>query len=201
MSGWITSAAAYQACLNTVGSFLIPDAELPSWVAMNGVQVVGFMDECSVRQSSGLSVAMNQFAAAIGEPELYFHWRTKTPDLYKAQHGVYPTYFFEATELDGRYDLVDIQVGAQAALSYPEWLLFSKSSRWAIYGDRYNSELCLFLSRDELVSAAMLRVFPSLITDPRMVSQEIWSTPANVDHRRKYEASFIDNYLPMRGAL
>lgn len=193
MNRWVETRGEYESCLEAINVFLQLGAKLPEQVAADDVQVVGFEDECRVRQTKEVFSCFTHFLSLIAESEFYFNWLEDDMSQSPGMPGVYPSFFCDQIP-DGVTDFVRLQAdGPEDVFSCERWLITSPTMLWAIYGEQYNSEMSLFLSRKQAITAAMRSAFSGMITDPREALMQL-GDPSDTELGKEFEARFLRNF-------
>lgn len=192
MSGWLISQQEREPFLEAISAFLREGAKIPLPIMRSGANLLGFVDECEARQEDSFFRSFAKFLFGIDEQSFCFIW---LPQGYKssASSESYPMYFCDVLPADVK-NFVRLQSSQdEEFFDSDAWLLVSRSKRWAIYGEQYDSEMALLLSRDNAVTAVMLASFPELITDPltALVTIGDQSQTEEGDH---FEREFLKNY-------
>lgn len=195
MNRWVTNEIEYSACISIVNKLINTEESLPNFIARPGVKVIGFADECFVRQEGQSFESLRKFLASIDEKSFYFNWLEFDATEFKSRHGIYPSFYCDIEETVFGSDHIKIQnsIPPSEALYSDEWAITGMSNKWAIYGEHYNSEICVFLCKDVGTIKLMYEAFSFLTTNPIEVSKNIWVDVDNVESR-EFRSEFLRNY-------
>ncbi len=174
-----------------MGRFLLVDVKIPRRVTADGVNLVGFEDECVVRQSNQFFVQFKEFLSKIEESSFFFVW---LPNGYESGTDKPYPIFLCKTLIGLSGNLMRIQSDKdEDAFASSAWFLSSLSQRWAIYGEHYGSETALFLQRDSQLTSVMLSSFKTLITDVEQALSEI-GDQSETEESAAFNREFLANY-------
>lgn len=176
--------------------FTISKARLPERINKEDVLVVGFADECYVRQSAEFFASFADFLRSIGDTSFFFLWLDASSEDAVGACGL----SLHSVSADmGETNFVRLQSHiADDVLAGEAWFVSSQSGQWAIFGEQYESELAVFLARDLGIARKMHSAFEGVLSDARKAATEM-GDPSETEEGELFASRLRTNYPQLLG--
>lgn len=171
--------------------FIIKDTRLPERVNEDHIIVVGFADECHVRQSPAFFDAFRDFLLSTGDGSFFFLWLQGALDVTDASYGL-SVHSLAACKRPTNFVRLQKTISDEV-LSGEAWFISSLTGLWAIYGEQYGSELSVFLANDHGIAKKIGSAFKTFLTDSVGAANGL-GDPSETSEGRSFNGQLIENY-------